>query len=467
MADSDRDHIVQLVERPGESLNVEIKTWISPSDKAGQAKIVKGCLALRNRGGGFLVIGIDDRTMLPDTDNAPTDVRSAFHADIIQPLVAKYASEPFQVTVEFVERDGLEHPVIVIPPGVRTPVAAKADLKDGETFLIRADAVYFRTLNANNSVSSAAIKWNDWRDLVEICLENREADIGRFLRRHLAGVGPSVIQDLVAALAGAAPVPAQQPSDSELLETLLNESRARFDAVLEERVVGPLPSHGSWEVALIIDGAFPSIEVREFQWRLNANNPDYTGWPVWLDSSQFSDEESRPNFEHGAWETLIVRITPAYFNHIDFTRVDPRGRFYSYRALEDDITNSNNAPTPMTSLDIGLPTLRVAESIAVGLAFAKALQVEDQSVLRFAFRWCGLKDRELSSWADPMRLASPYKTRQDVVTSTVSVPVDTPLSAIAQYVKVAVEPLYQVFKGFAMPGSAVEDLTQRLLDRRL
>ncbi|UIF88795.1 hypothetical protein KAF44_26410 (plasmid) [Cupriavidus necator] len=189
-------------------------------------------------------------------------------------------------------------------------------------------------------------------------------------------------------------------------------------------------SHGSWEVALIIDGAFPSVDFDQFLWRLNANNPDYTGWPVWLDSRQFSDEESRPYVLNGACETLILRITPTYFNHIDFMRMDPSGRFYSYRALEDDITNSNNAPTPVTSLDVGLPVLRVVESIAVGLAFAKALQVDEQATLRFAFRWSGLKDRELSSWADPLRYVSPRKTRQDVVTSTVSVSVDTPLSAL-------------------------------------
>ena len=34
----------------------------------------------------------------------------------------------------------------------RAPVAVRADLKDGERFLIRADEVYFRTLNANNIV---------------------------------------------------------------------------------------------------------------------------------------------------------------------------------------------------------------------------------------------------------------------------------------------------------------------------
>jgi hypothetical protein len=49
VTDVNREHIEQLVKRPGESLVVEIKTWISPSDPAAQAKIIKGTIALRNK----------------------------------------------------------------------------------------------------------------------------------------------------------------------------------------------------------------------------------------------------------------------------------------------------------------------------------------------------------------------------------------------------------------------------------
>jgi hypothetical protein len=52
----DQSRIDDLVARPAESLNVEIKSWISPCDKAGVAKIVRASLALRNRNGGYLVI---------------------------------------------------------------------------------------------------------------------------------------------------------------------------------------------------------------------------------------------------------------------------------------------------------------------------------------------------------------------------------------------------------------------------
>ena len=58
----------------------------------------------------------------------------------------------------FGQRDGRVYPVIVIPEGVRTPVAAKADLVDQGKSLIRLGDVYFRTLAANGTPSTAAAR---------------------------------------------------------------------------------------------------------------------------------------------------------------------------------------------------------------------------------------------------------------------------------------------------------------------
>jgi hypothetical protein len=57
-------------------------------------------------------------------------VQSAFHLDVIQGLISRYASEPFELAVDFGTRDGQKYPVVVIPEGVRTPVAVKRDLLD-------------------------------------------------------------------------------------------------------------------------------------------------------------------------------------------------------------------------------------------------------------------------------------------------------------------------------------------------
>jgi hypothetical protein len=69
---------------------------------------------------------------VPDLVNRPSDAQAAFHLDIVQGLISKYAFNPFEIGVGFGLRDSVEFPVIVIPEGVTVPVAAKRDLKDSK-----------------------------------------------------------------------------------------------------------------------------------------------------------------------------------------------------------------------------------------------------------------------------------------------------------------------------------------------
>ncbi|MDN2714111.1 hypothetical protein [Janthinobacterium sp. SUN120] len=187
-----KDQIDRLLEHPSESLNVEVKTWIDPRAPEGIAKIVKGVFAIRNRNGGFLVIGLDNDTLRPD--NYPYEVPAAqlFHLDKIQELVSRYANEPFEILVELRAFFNQIHPIIVIPEGVKVPSSVKSDLKGGEgKYLLAVGDIYFRTLNANGVPSSAKMSPRDLSSILEICFDNREADIGRFFRRQLASADAS------------------------------------------------------------------------------------------------------------------------------------------------------------------------------------------------------------------------------------------------------------------------------------
>ena len=80
--------VQQLVDYPRESLAVELKAWFDPDSLEGQAKILRGCISMRNRGtGGFILVGFDNQTSAPDLAGAPSDVRTAFHADKVNSLV--------------------------------------------------------------------------------------------------------------------------------------------------------------------------------------------------------------------------------------------------------------------------------------------------------------------------------------------------------------------------------------------
>src|SRR5215211_7058137 len=98
-----RQTIEGLVRNPREHLGAEIKGWIDPSADRDKAKIVTGCIAMRNQNGGFFQAGFINGTWEPDVDNAPADVRSVWDGDEIQRLVSNHSSEAFEVHLHIVE----------------------------------------------------------------------------------------------------------------------------------------------------------------------------------------------------------------------------------------------------------------------------------------------------------------------------------------------------------------------------
>ena len=122
-----KDIMQQIVDNPVERLDVELKCWMNPAADDCKEKIAKGCLALYNNNGGYMIFGIRDDGSV-DTDNVPTDVRAEFHTDIVQAIVSKFSYTPFEIKVEFRERDGQEYPIIVVPRGVITPAVSKSQL---------------------------------------------------------------------------------------------------------------------------------------------------------------------------------------------------------------------------------------------------------------------------------------------------------------------------------------------------
>ncbi len=147
------EFLTRLVINPVESLDVELKPWIDPQTPEGIAKIAKACLALRNNNGGFLVIGFDD-TGKPLVAPNPESVRATYHIDTIQAIAAGFASQSFEVRVEFVKSQNAVHPIICVPSGVVVPVAAKRDQMVGGTKAIVNHGVYVRSLSSNNTPSS-------------------------------------------------------------------------------------------------------------------------------------------------------------------------------------------------------------------------------------------------------------------------------------------------------------------------
>lgn len=490
--------IDDLLKHPTEGLNVEVKSWLDPSASAGIAKIVKGVFALRNRNGGYLIIGLDDKTLKPDSANKPEKIRETYHADTVQGIVSKYASSLFEVEVGFGQIDGVDIPVIVVPTGVPFPIATRAHLDDvtGRK-LIEFGEVYFRTLRTNGTPSTAAAQPQDWKDIVEVCFENREADLGRFLRR-LIGSGNQdtavLLEAIIAPLkpksggddgGGGTPIKgdpdrggglsgsgAMPPSGAlrDRATSFLDVGLAKFTAEVAAQKLSlealRIATGGSWEVSLVIDPPkIDQLPTDSFRRALASSNPRLTGWPVWLDSSDFQNAANRPIVRDNGWETFIVSLEH-WSNHLDFYRFDPNGKFYLHRNLQDDAVSKIK---PGTVLDPILATIRTAEAVMVGLAFVKALGWKsEEAMLGFAVRWSKLRGRRLESWANPMAYISPRgQASDDIAVGYTQLRADTPTNAIAPTVEELLRPLFVLFDGFQMPSTSTEAWVQRLVERKL
>jgi hypothetical protein len=252
-------------------------------------------------------------------------------------------------------------------------------------------------------------------------------------------------------------------------EEFLNEGEGRFQQASGKRILDPaakaLVSAGSWSVALVIDPPKPDARPdRAFSVKIASSNPNLTGWPIWLDTTVSSTKENRPIVRDGAVEALI--FFDGVSSHLDFHRFDPRGKFYLRRVLQDDAVPSR--VTPRTALDPILTILRVAETIVVGIAFAKALGWSgEQTRLGFAFRWQELAGRQLSQWSDPYGGIAWGEAHDNEITTYTEMSLDTPISAIAPFVDQATRDLFILFNGYVLTAGAIEDRIKRLIERRI
>jgi len=64
---------------------------------------------------------------------------------------------------------------------------------------------------------------------------------------------------------------------------------------------------GTWSVALVVDPPRPdALPDKQFLNSFAVANPNYTGWPAWLDSRDFNDRASVPSVVDKGWEALII-----------------------------------------------------------------------------------------------------------------------------------------------------------------
>jgi hypothetical protein len=156
---------------------------------------------------------------------------------------------------------------------------------------------------------------------------------------------------------------------------------------------------------------------------LRIANPELTGWPIWLVGSTMPNPDEHPYFWHDTCQQYIYPRpnTLRRRGHLDFSIFDPRSRFFLKRAFEDDLRLPEDVRKRST-LEIYIQASRIAEALAVGRAFANALGASSETTLNFAFRWSGIRRREIDLWAHPgAEFLSAQASRQDMSQCEISI----------------------------------------------
>lgn len=444
------EDIDNILLNPRESLDVELKSWIDPTEERFQAKIVKACLSLRNNNGGVLLIGFDNNGKKCDLPEG-LDVEDLFHVDKIQQLVSKYSSRLFEVNVEIVEVEGTHHPVIMVPSGVTIPVACKGDLG---TYL-KCNQVYVRTLYSNGKVSSSEATHKDWEKLISTCFDNREADIGSFVRRHLTSID---LGNLIASIS-------ESDNLRELIQpnqiSFLDTCREKFDQALKSRSA-EIPEIGYFEIASIPSVKREGLLTKSDIQRIDAKKTRYSGWSPWIADVNGSAEEYRAYALNEAWECLLSVPIFSDRNHLDFWRIEACGKLYALCGIQDDLTNKIE---PLKYIDPYLQCLRIAEYLIALLEINELLGLgPNGESFEVMVRWTSLRGRTLHIWSNPSRFFRLNGTcHEKSVTAKTRIQMVTKPAAIAGHVEELMTPLFQLFGGTTFERETYEAFTNELL----
>jgi hypothetical protein len=228
---------------------------------------------------------------------------------------------------------------------------------------------------------------------------------------------------------------------------------------------------GTQEVALAIDGAVSGYVATEsfLDLVLSANPRFRADWPVWIDMRGVQDSRFRPRVMDEAWQALFVTAGRSPWDLAEFHLLDPKGRFFLRRMLEDDSFARANNFASGAYLDPHYVIARTAEAMAVGLAFAQAMKCDLATTrLAFGFRWTKLAGRVIYSWTGfgrflPVR--QQHMSADDEAEGFVDVPLGTPPGALASFVERATASLFAKFGGFEVPVGFAGTVVQKLIEK--
>ena len=403
--DVDSDVLQELVDLPGERLDVEYKAWMDLSNKENRANIARHLCALANFGGGFLVFGInDDET---SCGRAPTRA-GPYDQDELSGIVKRYLVPAFQPNVRRVlASTGVEHVVVRVPSHDVVPVCS---LRDGPNGGGIQQGTHYTRAPGPESVPIA--KPELWAPIIRRCVIHERKGL-------LAGLN---------AVLRSEPDPRDRKSQLEQWHGAARD--AYLSAMAEDRDWGRLKDafyQLSYEIVVDQGEAVEMGALLDELRRVGHRVTQFldSGWPMFhvfrergLDPQSRSDEDLGEFLECRLLGRDRTTRVPAFW------RVSPRGlatvaRPYYAEDTEGWIVDGPVPQGPGTWFWLAFMSREVVELLRHAREFAGCFDTAE--AVRFRMRWCGLADRTLADPGNPLLMRLGHVAREDDRTITRSV----------------------------------------------
>ena len=251
-----------LIDEPRERLDVEYKGWLNLQDNHDQRVLAKALMAMANHGGGYVILGMVEggatiRSVPPPRETEITQ-------DAVSGIVRRYAEPAFQCEVHVVTSSAtnVQHPIIVVPGGMREPVMSK---RDGPP--LRQHAFYVRKPGPQSEEPRTAA---EWRELLNRCVLANQDELLDAIRTMIGQQRDSAIPT---------------PNISDDLRNYCAESNARWAELASD--LPPLdPARfpdGYWEIGLSIVGTPPVSGLSVLKTKVEeSERVVFSGWPLFI-----------------------------------------------------------------------------------------------------------------------------------------------------------------------------------------
>jgi hypothetical protein len=449
------NRLSDLLISPMESLELELKGWLDLRENADdKANFAKAALALANHGGGYIIIGLDERDDgAVEAPHRPENL-GEYRQDLLNGIIQSYADPPFHVSSRLVTAPsgplaGFTFPIVSIPGGHHVPVRAKRSGPNGQK--VENNAIYIRKAGPKSEIPLTSVEWDQ---LLSRCMSNRRDELLDQIRGVISGaVSYSEASSEVTEL-------------EEWADACLKKWHSLSDT-LPVNAASRCPRGYYW-VAYRINGDLKSFPPAEFPEVLRRSVVRYTGWPpFWVPNPA----EIAPYPSDGAVECWLGRqrlerefSDPA---HSDFWRISPKGFAFLLRGyLEDSLTPERHgglgrSVVPGEVFDLTLPVWRMGEVMLHAEQLSRNLSDMPVSI-DFLARFEGLSDRSLRSLEGSREIWSERIARQNSIELKTTVEPAFIKSNLPEIIHPWLSPLYSLFAFFELPMFLVSEELEKM-----